>query len=78
MLAKINDFGKNYMVYTSIYDARTGTKNALKEHPENFLLWTSGGLGLKSYCELQARKVSLSPFGKINGKHKKLWNGKKI
>lgn len=78
MLAKILKFSPGVLVFVSIYDARTGTKNALKENPENFLIWTSGGLGLKSYCELQARKVSLSPFGKINGKHKKLWNGKKI
>lgn len=78
MLAKILKFSPGVLVFVSIYDARTGTKNALKEHPENFLLWTSGNLGLNSYCELQARKVSLSSFGKINGKHKKLWNGKKI
>ena len=33
--------------------------------------------GLSFYLEHKARKVELTPFGKIKKKHKVLWNGSK-
>jgi CRISPR-associated endonuclease Csn1 len=40
--------------------------------------WTTDEVGLLTIRKLLARKVELTPFGKIHRKHKKLWNGKKI
>ena len=33
--------------------------------------------GLKFFAEHNARKIELTPFGKIKRKHKKLWSGTK-
>ena len=44
---------------------------------EEYKRWKSGELGLDKWCQLKARKVDISPFGKILHKHKKLWHGKK-
>ena len=44
---------------------------------EDYTRWVSGDLGLGKWCQLKARKVDISPFGKILHKHKKLWHGKK-
>jgi CRISPR-associated endonuclease Csn1 len=49
----------------------------LTEHTE-YTRWDTGGIGLKSYCEFSARKIEISPFGKILRKHKRLWSGKKM
>ncbi len=35
------------------------------------------GAGLSTFTQNEARKVDLSPFGKVLHKHKKLWHGKK-
>lgn len=78
MLAKVLKFSSTNMVIVSCFDARQGTGNPAKIDKENFKLWTGGENGLKTYCNMQARKVLLTPFGKIRKKEKKLWNGKKI
>lgn len=78
MLAKVLKFSSTNMVIVSCFDARQGTGNPVKTDKESFTLWTGGGNGLKTFCEMQARKVLLTPFGKIRKKTKKLWNGKKV
>lgn len=78
MLAKVLEFSSTYMVVVSCFDARQGTANANKMDKKSFTLWTSGNNGLKTFCIMQARKVLLTPFGKIRKKEKKLWNGKKV
>lgn len=78
MLAKVLEFGNTYMVITSAFDARAEKKNALKENPEAFIRWESGNCGLSFYCKAKARKVLLSPFGKVKLKTQKLWNGTKV
>ena len=45
---------------------------------ETYTRWHTGGKGLKTYGELSARKVEISPFGKILRKHQRLWSGKKM
>ena len=37
--------------------------------------WLSGEKGLDFYLQAQARKVDLTPFGKVWRKHRKLWHG---
>ncbi len=39
--------------------------------------WTSGNTGLSFFTQARARKIELTPFGKIARKHKRLWHGKK-
>lgn len=53
-------------------------ENLLQKNPKIYGLWMIEEKRLPFYCELKARKVSLSPFGKVISKHKKLWNGKKV
>ncbi|WP_027188672.1 type II CRISPR RNA-guided endonuclease Cas9 [Desulfovibrio cuneatus] len=66
-----------------LHDARAldGSNQAvqagLTKHPA-YARWTTGENGLSYYCQLQARKVELTPFGKIARKHARLWHGKKM
>lgn len=78
MLAKVLKFTATYIVFVSAFDARADQKNALKENPEPFMRWKSGNCGLSFYCKAKARKVLLSPFGKVNKKLQRLWHGKKV
>lgn len=78
MLAKVLKFGSGNLYFVSAYDARTEQKNAGKDNPEPFMLWKSKEYGLSFYCRATARKVILSPFGKVKQKTQRLWNGKKI
>lgn len=78
MLAKVSEFGNTYMVIISAFDARADQKNALKVNPESFIRWESGNCGLSFYCKAKARKVCISPFGKVKQKLQKLWYGKKV
>lgn len=78
MLAKVLAFSNTYMVIISAFDARADQKNALKENPEPFIRWKSGNCGLSFYCKAKARKVHISPFGKVKQKLQKLWYGKKV
>ena len=58
-------------------NGRTTTVKSGTVALEEYKRWISGGKGLKTWCQLKARKVDISPFGKILHKHKKLWHGKK-
>ncbi|MDR1776866.1 MAG: hypothetical protein LBR31_03430 [Desulfovibrio sp.] len=58
-------------------DGRASTVKSGTVVIEEYTRWTSGGKGLITWCRLKARKVDISPFGKILHKHKKLWHGKK-
>ena len=84
--------GKCYMVVQKMSDGRlqcnllndarplNGRTTTVKSGTvalEEYKRWISGGKGLKTWCQLKARKVDISPFGKILHKHKKLWHGKK-
>ena len=65
-----------------LHDARSldGKSPAIKAgltKEEAYTRWATGEKGLKNYCELAARKVDISPFGKILRKHKRLWSGGK-
>ncbi len=87
MLVQVVKFSPGKLTCISIYDARMEIRKAKeKENVENLSLknpeiygcWIIKEKSLSFYCELQARKIGLSPFGKVTGKHKKLWNGKKV
>ena len=58
-------------------DGKIGTVKSGTVVLDNYKRWTSGTLGLGKWCQFKARKVDISPFGKILHKHKKLWHGKK-
>lgn len=58
-------------------DGKISTVKSGTEVLADYTRWTSGGLRLGPWCKLKARKVDISPFGKILHKHKKLWHGKK-
>ncbi len=73
-LAKVKKFSNGEMGIDYITDARATTKN--KEDPDYFVIKTlRKGLGF--YTKNNARKVELTPFGKVKKKHKVLWNGPK-
>ncbi len=71
VLCKVQMFSKNICKVNILYDARelVGKESGAR--------WTSGNSGLITFTKSQARKVELSPFGKILHKHVKLWHGKK-
>jgi CRISPR-associated endonuclease Csn1 len=84
--------GKVYLVVQKMGDGRlqcnllhdsrpkTGKPLAIKAglvEYEEYKRWDTGGITLTAYCELAARKVEVSPFGKILRKHKRLWSKKK-
>ena len=58
-------------------DGKIGTVKSGTEVLPDYKRWTSKELGLGKWCQLKARKVDISPFGKILHKHKNLWHGKK-
>ncbi len=58
-------------------DGRISTVKGGTEVLADYTRWTSSELGLVKWCQLKARKVDISPFGKVLHKHTKLWNGKK-
>lgn len=76
MLVKILNFSKNRVIFVSTTDARALLASPTKQIKDNFMRWTSDK-GLIFYTQSQARKVDISPFGKIMRKHRKLWHGKK-
>lgn len=64
-------FSKNLIQCILVNDARP------KDQKQKIHCITTGGLGLRSYTLASARKIELTPFGKLKRKHKKLWYGKK-
>ncbi len=71
VLCIVQKFSKDKFQVNLLYDARELDNKA------GVSRWTSGGKGLITYTKTQARKVELSPFGKVTHKHTKLWHGKK-
>ncbi len=74
-LAKVQKFSKGRMAITYITDARA-TKKA-KDDPDYMQINILEDRGLSYFTKNNARKVELTPFGKIKKKHKVLWNGTK-
>ncbi len=65
-------FSEGKLQVRRLQDARP-----LQEKDGEAACWVSGERGVKFYTRAQARKVELSPFGKVLHKHRKLWDGKK-
>ena len=65
-------FSANRLQVKLLQDARP-----LQGDSETARCWLSGECRLKTFTLGQARRVDLSPFGKVLHKHKKLWHGKK-
>ncbi len=69
---RVQKFSATAMQIKLLQDAR-----ALKNKEDDQACWVSGERGLSYFARARARKVELSPFGKVMHKHKKLWDGKK-
>ncbi len=72
-------YGRNQLGLKLINDARNGEQ---KEKKFDYMLPDSKmkhleDKGVKWLCKHKARKIELTPFGKIKKKHKVLWDGKK-
>ena len=65
-------FSEGKLQVRRLQDARP-----LQEKDGETSCWLSGERGRSFYTRAQARKVELSPFGKVLHKHRKLWYGKK-
>jgi len=74
-LAKIKKFSVGKLTIDYIADARATTKK--KEEPPYLIVDSLSEKGLSFYLGHKARKVELTPFGKMKKKHKALWDGKK-
>lgn len=74
-LARVKKFSAGQMTIDYITDARmTSPKDkSLKYMFVDSLI----GRGLSFFGKTKARKIELTPFGKIKKKHKALWDGKK-
>lgn len=86
MLVQVLKFSPNKLACVSIYDARmeirkskekVNVENLPLKNPEIYGCFIKEK-GLSFYCDLQARKIGLSPFGKVKKKLQKLWHGKKV
>ena len=73
-LAMIKKLGKGFTYIKYQTDARAENRNET-ENPQIKQDFIGGGLSF--YVESGARKVEITPFGKIKRKHKKLCDGKK-
>lgn len=71
VLCVVQKFSQGKMQVNLLHDARP--LDAKLGAPR----WLSGDKGLSIYTATQARKIELTPFGKVRRKHAKLWNGKK-
>ncbi len=71
VLCVVQKFSKGICQFNLLHDARNLGGN------DNTSRWISGNSGLITFTKTQARKVELSPFGKVLHKHKRLWHGKK-
>ena len=74
-LARVKKFSSGKLTIDFITDARGTTKS--KDEPEYKLVDSINEKGLNYFTDHNARKIELTPFGKIHKKHKALWNGQK-
>lgn len=74
-LAKVKKFTAGSITIDYVTDARGTTKS--KDDPEYMLVGSLVNRGLSYFTKNNARKVELTPFGKVKKKHKVLWNGTK-
>lgn len=74
-LARVKKFSAGQMTIDYATDARGTTK--AKDEPDYMLVGSLVGRGLSYFTKNKARKVELTPFGKVKKKHKVLWNGTK-
>lgn len=73
-LAKVKKFSEGKFCIDYITDARMTSP---KDKTLEYMFVNSLEKGLSYYTSHKARKVELTPFGKIKKKHKVLWNGTK-
>lgn len=73
-LAKVKKFSEGKFCIDYITDARMTSP---KDKTLKYMFVNSLEKGLSYYTSHKARKVELTPFGKIKKKHKVLWNGTK-
>lgn len=66
----VQQFTTGKLMVRLLNDARPMPKKDVKDP-----CWLSGGRRLGFYEKAQARKVELTPFGKMCHKHRKLWYG---
>lgn len=74
-LARVKKFSAGSITIDYATDARGTTK--AKDDPDYMLVGSLVNRGLSYFTKNNARKVELTPFGKIKKKHKVLWNGTK-
>lgn len=74
-LAKVKKFSNGSITIDYVTDARGTTK--AKDDPDYMLVGSLVNRGLSYFTKNNARKVELTPFGKVKKKHKVLWNGTK-
>ncbi|MBP3687679.1 MAG: type II CRISPR RNA-guided endonuclease Cas9 [Alphaproteobacteria bacterium] len=74
-LARVKKFSAGSIAIDYVTDARGTTK--AKEDPEYMLVGSLVNRGLSYFTKNKARKIELTPFGKVKKKHKVLWNGTK-
>ncbi len=72
-LARVKKFSAGQMTIDYVTDARGTTK--ANDEPEYMIVGSLIGRGLSYFLKNNARKIELTPFGKVKKKHKVLWNG---
>lgn len=72
-LARVKKFNAGQMTIDYVTDARGTTK--AKDDPDYMLVGSLNGRGLSYFLKNNARKIELTPLGKVKKKHKVLWNG---
>ncbi len=70
LLFIVQKFSDDVLQVRLLTDARP-----LNDKGEGSPCWVSGKRKLKFFTTAQARKVELTPFGKVRHKHRKLWYG---
>lgn len=73
-IAKVKKFSKGRLSIDYMTDARM---TSLQDKNLTYMLVDTLEGGLIYFTQRSARKIELTPLGKINKKHKVLWNGKK-
>ncbi len=67
VLCVVQKFSNGILQINLLNDARS------LDNKQSSPRWASGNAGLITYIKTQARKVELTPFGKVHRKHIKLW-----
>ena len=73
-IAKVKKFSEGEFNVDFYTDARMTSP---KDKNLKYMFVNTLRKGLSFYTTNKARKIELTPFGKIKKKHKVLWNGKK-